>query len=216
MLNSKALKERKPRWLAMDCGCPMGVDTDCNLFQKGLHHVLQFIMFKVVYPIESFFDVKIDRTRRAWDYARFGWKNYDFDFACAYDLLNFKLKRIRKALENGHAVQEDEDMKALSDLIKITWRLQRGRYEDKYYRQHERRWGKLETKTIPEKFDKNGEPTLFKWESWRSGTLNATEEVKNQEMEERQEMYKKADQDYLNDVDKLAHILKAHARKWWD
>src|SRR5208282_968600 len=113
MLNSKALKDFPKRTMMSLCGCPDECEPECGFIGKVFHSIGRFIMFKFCYPVESFYRRTKERIGRSYSYARFGWLNYDFDMACAWDLLEFKLKRLRVALKNGHAIQEPEDMRAL-------------------------------------------------------------------------------------------------------
>ena len=116
-LNSKALKDSPKRPFSSECGCPEECGTEHGRIKKILYSIGQFFMFKVYYPLESFYTRTKERIFRSYDYARFGWLNYDFDMSCAWDLLEFKLKRLRKCLQNGHAIQEPADMAALAASV---------------------------------------------------------------------------------------------------
>ena len=49
--------------------------------------------------------------------------DYDFDGYCLFAIIEYKLKRLQKCLFNGHAIQEDRNMKALRLAIKLAGRL---------------------------------------------------------------------------------------------
>ena len=170
MLNPKTLKPKKFRW--------MYADETKSLLGNIVYGIKKYL----IWPVTDNFRILKERTKRSLAYARFGWLNYDFDMACAWDLFEFKLRRLYKCLENGHAIQEPEDMKALGELIKIVRRLGRGRYEDIYYRQLDKKWGKIESKTTPN-YDNKGKITTYTYHSWRKNCPeDASEELKAREM----------------------------------
>jgi len=217
MFNSKALKdpdERPPRFPLLRKLFPYSRYTDedeLSFFAKWWYKFKE----KIVWGIVGEYQCLDERTRRAWAFAKFAWLNYDFDFHCVYGLMNFKMKRVYKCLKNGHAYQEDEDMKGLKELIKVTKRLSRGDYERKYYRAHDKKWGKIESKTIPEP-DKDGKVKYYRWESWRAGTLNASDEVKAQERQETLALYENGEADRVKDINRMAELLIKHADRLWD
>lgn len=215
MINSKALKDFPKRPMMSLCGCPDECNPECGLVAKVLHSIGRFVMFKLYYPVERFYRVTKERTSRSYAYARFGWRNYDFDMACAWDLFEFKLKRLYRCLQNGHAIQESEDMKALLELIKIVRRLSRGRYEDKYYKLHDKRWGKIESETIPN-YDENGKITTYTWNSWRTKTKDASDKVKKQERKETKAIWKNAEKDRVRDVKRMGELIVKHGLRFWD
>lgn len=212
MLNSKALKEPKERFLKLNCGCPKGLKHNHGFFINICHKILSFVMHKVYYPTENFYKWNKKRIKRSYDYARFGWDNYDWNFAYVYALLEFKLKRLHKTLEKGHSIQEEKDMKALKDLTKVVRRLRKNGYDNWYYRSHDRKWGKLESR-----FEPIPGETSSRWISWRvNRPENASDEVKQQERDELKLIWENAEKDRRKDIDRLAYILKEHADKFWD
>ena len=207
MRGSKSLKPKKYRWL---------YEYD---EEKGLINIDNIsYLFKeyVWWPVSSFYRRIKERMKRSYDYARFGWLNYDFDMSCAWDLLEFKLKRLHSCLESGCAVQEPEDMAALKELIKIVRRLGRDCYDDKYLRQHDRKWGRIESRTTPNYNDK-GNIVTYTWHSWRKNCPeNAPEEVKKQERNEFRTCYEKGEEDRIKDIKRMGEILVKHGQKFWD
>jgi hypothetical protein len=204
MLNSKPLKDDNLKC----CEDP----EDYSIWDK----IKYYFKVKVLYPPQDFYRWNKQRISRSLAYAKFGWDNWDWDFASVYSLLNFKLKRLYACLENGHAIQEEADMKALKEAIKVTHRLSRSDYDRKYHRAHGRKWGKLESKTVPTEYDKKGEPKMYEWISWRAGTKDASEEIKAQERNEFKACFEKGEADHQKDIDRLAYLLKNHASSWWD
>jgi hypothetical protein len=203
MVNSKALKPKKFRW--------MYEDEERNVF--GI--VIYFFQKNVIWPIDSFFNRSYERISRSHAYAKFGWLNYDFDFHCVYDLMNFKLKRLYVCLKFGHAVQEEEDMAALKELIKITYRLSYGQYDRKYHRAHTKKWGETKSESIPE-YDDKGKIKWHRYEMWKDSTKDASEEVKAQERKEFRAIYDQGEADRVRDISRMAELLVKYSEKWWD
>lgn len=76
--------------------------------------------------VDSYYLVK-ERISRSTKYAIFGWTNYDFDFEYTWDLLEFKLKRIRETLKDCGI--SETHMEALDETIKLCGRLKRDSYD---------------------------------------------------------------------------------------
>lgn len=168
---------------------------------KQLKEDLEDFWIDVRYFIPDNYMLLKERLSRAWAYACFSWLNYDFDSVCLYNLMSFKLKRIRHCLENGIAVQEKEDMLALDEAIAICDRLYAELYEDKYYERLDDKWGKLTTSS-------------GKWfNSVREKRV--TEEDHENYVKDLLSACDQAENDRKADIDKLAKILKDHARSWW-
>lgn len=215
MFNSKALKDFPKRFMSLPCGCPDECYKECGFIGKVFHYIAYFFLFKIYYKIESHYHRTSERLSRSIAYARFGWLNYDFDMACAWDLFDFKLRRLYKCLVNGNAVQEPEDMKALRELIKIVRRLSCDRYENIYYRQHEKRWGKLQTRTEP--WIQNGKNMGSSWHSWREKCPeDASEELKAREINDMKCCWENADKDRIRDLERMKEILVKHGQNFWD
>lgn len=214
-LNAKALKDSPKRPFSSECGCPEECGTEHGRIKKILYSIGQFFMFKVYYPLESFYTRTKERIFRSYDYARFGWLNYDFDMSCAWDLLEFKLKRLRKCLQNGHAIQEPADMAALDEFVKIVRRLGRGNYDRKYYRAHDRKWGKIESRTEP--WVENGKRKGSHYFSWRTKCPeNAPKKLKDQERKDNRKVWADAEKDRVKDIERMGEILVKSGLRWWD
>jgi hypothetical protein len=167
-----------------------------------------------VYWLEDRYHRYTERIGRSWAFARIGWLNYDFDFSTTWDLLAFKMKRIHKTLEEGHCVQEKEDMGALLEAIAICERLSLDQYKLKYHEEHDKKWGELET-NLDEvaSRDEKGHPLSYRWKSWRKGVKPENEE---QERQEFRQCWEKGENDRLADLDRLNVILKTYSMRWWD
>lgn len=207
MINSKAIKGL-PRKAALD----YQEKPETRLAKIGQAIATAWKRY-VYYPIDSFISRTHERASRSLAFARHGWMHYDFESAYLYDLMAFKMKRIYKCLETGHAIQQDEDMKALKEAIQICERLFKGDYDAKYYKAHNKKWGKLQSKTIPE-YDENGKVKHYRWESSRPKAK--TKKQKEKEIADLRQIWVNEEIDRKADIDRLAEILKNHEPKWWD
>lgn len=167
----------------------------------------------IYYPIDDFFSRTRERVSRSLAFAKHGWMHYDFESAYLYDIMAFKMKRIYSCLEKGHAVQQDEDMKALKEAIQICERLFDDKYDQKYYKAHDKKWGNLKSKHIPE-YDDNGKIKYYRWESSRPKAKTSAQ--KKQEVAELIKISEYGDTDRKADLDRLNEILKKHQPTWWD
>lgn len=178
-------------------------------FGKIKEKILSFVKEHFYYPVESFLRRNYERTKRSVAYARFGWLHYDFDSAFLYDLMAFKLRRILDCLIHGHAIQEKENMDALREAIKICDRLHENEYDAKYYKAHEKKWGKLKTWFTPVEGS-----TSSQWNSTRKGIVTKADE--RNERKDHRKIWDLEEQDRRADIDRLAEILKKYERSWWD
>lgn len=174
-------------------------------------NVINFLKFKIYYPIIDTYDMYYERINRSISYARFGWKHYDFDSTYVYDLMEFKLKRIYNCLKNGDSFQKKEDMDALEEAIKICKRLHDDKYVNKYIKVHNKKWGNIKQKTISTVL--NGKP-VTRVEFYRPKAK--TNNQKKLEYKEITEYYEKAEKDRLLDHDRLCEIFKNYSYRWWD
>jgi hypothetical protein len=207
MFNSKALKPRKFRW---------NLESDYEDGNMSFPEKISYLFKKfLVWPFTDNYKYYKRKFKIARDYAVFGWDNYDWDFHCVYQLMEFKLKRLYRALENGVAYQEKEDMDALKEMIKIVRRLGRKTYENKYHRLHNGKWGEIQTSSTPN-YDDDGKVRTYTWHSWRNSTEHASQEIKDQERKEFLECYEKGEADRIKDVRRLAELLEKHSLNLWD
>jgi len=203
MIVSKALKAKRFRWIQ---------EKEANNFFLRITYLAKEYL---IWPVMDSFRIFKERAKRSYAYAQFGWSNYDFDFVYVYDTVHFKLIRLRNSLEHGSSVQKEEDTQALNELIEIVARLREGDYESKYLDEHDKRWGEIESKTTPN-YDDKGKIKTHTWHSWRAGTKDASEEVKQKERQERLACYNKAEGDRISDIDRVADILKKNSKNFWD
>lgn len=162
-------------------------------------------IFKAYEKVEHFYY----RLKKWWEWRPVLWDNYDFDAHAIYALIHYKLKRINRCLENGVAIQEGQDMKALRLAIKLAGRIEADKYEDAFFRRHDKKWGELKTwfEPIP------GSDSSY----WRSARSNAvTEEEIEQERKESAEGYQAAEQKAVREKRWLFAIILKYDRNWWD
>ena len=167
----------------------------------------------VYYPVDSFISRTYERASRSLAFARHGWMHYDFESAYLYDIMAFKMKRIYKCLETGHAIQEDADMQALKEAIEICERLFKGEYDAKYYEIHNAKWGQIESEHIPE-YNEDGSIKYYRWEMNRPNVK--TKSDKKREVADLRRIWKNEEKDRRADIDRLCEILKKHEPTWWD
>jgi hypothetical protein len=203
VINSKKLKSDKPC-----CEDPY----EYPILQK----IKYYFKMYVLYPPLDFYTRYKERISRSLAFAKFGWGNYDYDFGNVWHLLYFKLRRLKNALENGHAIQDEEDMKALGELLRTVKRLRSKWYERPYWDAHDKKWGKLESKTEPCTFYEDGSVKTYQWISWRAGTKDASKKVKAQELRERRKGDKLAEKDRLRDIERVGELIRKHSHRWWD
>ncbi|NJO48197.1 MAG: hypothetical protein HC840_00615 [Leptolyngbyaceae cyanobacterium RM2_2_4] len=197
-----------PRKAALDLEEPVP-----GFFGRILQIIVNSWKEYIYYPIDSFIHRTYGRASRSLAFAKHGWMHYDFESAYLYDLMAFKMKRIYKCLETGHAIQDDEDMAALKEAIEICERLFKGEYDRKYYDLHDAKWGEMESDHIPE-YREDGS---IKWYRWETSRPNAkTEEQKAEEVADLRKIWEYEERDRRADLDRLNEILKKHEPTWWD
>jgi hypothetical protein len=138
------------------------------------------------------------------------WQDYDFDSHSIFIILEYKLKRIEKALIHGHAYQEPKDMKALKLAIKLAGRLREDKYEERGYDRIDAKWGESKHWFEPCN-DGSGNSTMH---SSRS-KVNTPEE-KEQEMAYRRKQYELSDARRQKENRWLYAIMLKYMRSWWD
>ena len=142
-----------------------------------------------------------------WNVFRF---DYDFDGHCLFAIIEYKLKRLEKVLENGHAVQTDQGMHALKLAIKLAGRLKEEKYEQAFWNRHDRKWGEMKTW-----FEDTGDGSGNSY--WLSSRPKAqTEEQKEQKRLEHIAYIYAAEAQQKREEKWLYGILEKYLRSWWD
>lgn len=135
---------------------------------------------------------------------------YDWEGHSLYAIMEYKFQRLEKNLQNGHAIQDPQDMKALALAIKLSKRLKEDRYEDRAWDRIEKKWGKLKTWFTPIEGKEGYSSWNAKYE--KENTL----EDKNAIYSEKMGYYKAADMRRKREERWLYDILHKHLRSWWD
>lgn len=147
---------------------------------------------------------------RAFQYAKFSWNNEDWDHAFIWQLLGFKLKRVKINLDNGYGVQEPDDSAALMEAIAICERLSS---EDEYGLEldsaHAEKWGELKMNFIKIP-DSDFSTAKF---SYSKAT---TPELYQQAAKESSNIFDAKYELEKTDLKRIGQILEQHSRKWWN
>ena len=159
----------------------------------------------------KFFSQPISRIKKLYGWYKNVFHNdFDFDGHCLFAIIEYKLKRVQKCLEKGHAIQEDQDMKALQLAIKLAGRLKDDSYDEPFWNRHDRKWG--ESKNWFEDCN-DGSGNSY----WRSSRPNAnTEEEKAAERADHLTHCYAADAKRNREEKWLYGILNKYLRRWWD
>jgi hypothetical protein len=146
----------------------------------------------------------------------YGWQvnvfynDYDYDAHSIFGILEYKLKRIKEALDRGHAVQEPTDMKALKLAIKLAGRLREDMYDVRGYDKHDKKWGELKSWSTPCE-DKPGYVLM----NFSRPNAN-TDEEKELELQEFKRYHELSYKTQKRDQRWLFGILDKYIRVWWD
>lgn len=145
--------------------------------------------------------------RRSYDYAVFGWGNYDWDYNYLIKLIRFKLERMHKRLNAEY--ETDKHIRSLRVALKLARRLEKEEYT-KAHDQHVRRWGEAN------------------WWDMRSATPEErssgiaqiwTPKTVTPELEANRASYEKAirDDDLAQERDQrwLFAIMDKYCKHWW-
>jgi len=195
MFQSKALKESYGK-------------TRSKLYMWWLDTTVSDYYYRFTY---KFITNPIFQVKRLYQwYVNVFHNDYDFDGHSLYAIIEFKLKRVEQALYNGHAIQEDKDLKAIKLAIKLAGRLKNDNYDAVMWTRHEKKWGELQSWTTPCEDKKD----MFQWHSKFPNVKTPEDEEKcNQE---RRDGYTTAYNKMRREQKWLYSILDNYLRSWWD
>lgn len=196
MLNSKAIKDfpdSKPRSKLYE----WWIETP--VYETYHHFVYKYIR-NPLFQIKRLYQ---------WYTHVFRENDYDFDFHGIFAIIEFKLKRLRQCMVNGHAVLDPKEMKAISLAIKLAGRLKEDSYDSVASDRIEAKWGE--------------------WRSWFTpygdegcSTMHSTyANIKTPEDElqchmDRRASYIATDKKTKREERNLYDILHKYGRSWWD
>lgn len=175
---------------------------------KYLKAIKEYIVDEIIHPVEIFFRVHYERLSRSIAFAIFVWDQVDFDSYSIFALVAFKLKRVKKCMDEGYGVYPKETMDAMREAIAICNRLYEHKYEEPYSKAHDKKWGRLR---VDRMFGKDG---LINWNPKRKYVKTKADERK--ESKEHRKCYEMAHLDKLDDLDRLNELLKRYQNEWWD
>lgn len=141
-----------------------------------------------------------------WNVFRY---DYDFDGHSLFAIMEYKLIRVQHALNNGYAIHEKKDLKALKLAIKLAGRLKDDKYEQVAHRRHSEKWGDMIHWMTPRQED-----TSFYFHSMRPNAIFADDKV--QERKEFMELYLAAQAKSDREERWFYDTLRVYLRRWWD
>ena len=194
MINSKALK-------------PLEDKKVSRLYSWWINTAFARKYYGLLWTIKKpFLDLK-KMVEWYWNVFRY---DYDFDGSCLFRIIEYKLKRVQKVLENGHAIQDAKDMQALRIAIKVAGRLSQDNYSDRAYRKHDVKWGEYKHWFTPNEHN----PEYSTWNSSRANAV--TEEQKAEERADRKLLWAIEEMQQQRDERRLYGILQKYLRRLWD
>lgn len=131
--------------------------------------------------------------------------DYDFDGHCLFAIIEYKLKRLEKCLINGHAFQEDKDMKAIKLAIKLAGRLKDDKYDEVGWNRVDKIWGLVDVN-----WDTPDEVLIY------SRSNVKTDEDRKRQWADSTAQYEASEYRRGREERWLYAILHAHLRRWWD
>jgi len=170
--------------------------------------------------LSDWFDVIHNPYSRVWhfcytikkmlSYFSVIWKGEDWDADFLFELMEFKMKRMFYALENGSAEHEKDVLQALRICIKIMHRMShRWEYHDRIWDRHDRKWGSFKTTFGP----------VLKNNCRRMTMERENVKTPEDEEQERKEMFECADMEekiMSRDLEIFGKLFAKYSRSWWD
>ena len=151
------------------------------------------------------------RVCRSWDYAKFGWHNYEFDYSYLLAIIRFKLDRMQVFL-NGPRTIAHHDRKTIQSL-RLATRLIKKLESDDYsffLDQHRARWQHVKTSVDVEPNEAER----------KAGIGLITKFIDTPETaEERAEFLRAVEEDEKirnRDARWCFEIIAKHHTSWWD
>jgi hypothetical protein len=135
--------------------------------------------------------------------------DFDFDFHCVFAILEYKLKRIKACLDNGYAIQEPKDLKALNLAIKLAGRLKEDNYDSVASDRIVAKWGEWRFWTTP-----YGDKGCSQMHSTYANIK--TPEDEEECLADRRASYIATDKKTKREERNLYAIMHKYGRSWWD
>jgi hypothetical protein len=149
------------------------------------------------------------------------WNDYDWDYGYFLDILKFKLKRMQKALANGHAVDEHNSAKAseIQEVLDLLDQIKENEFCKQEWAIHELKYGELQHNL--------GDPTssgaramnlfydkTFAIES--TDTPDGLESMNDLARTEAMNIHTMEEAKLQAAYDKMFLLIAKHIRGWWD
>jgi hypothetical protein len=159
----------------------------------------------------KFFGQPISRIKKLYGwYVNVFKHDFDFDGHSLFAIIEYKLKRVQKSLNNGHATQETMDLKALKLAIKLAGRLKEDKYDELAHDRIEKKWGESKHWCEP-CGDGSGNSYM------RSSRPNIkNDEDKKQCHSDMMAEYEVAENKCKREERNLYAVLNKYLRRWWD
>lgn len=163
---------------------------------------------KLTHPFRRVFNWLI----KSIQYSVFLWNDFDWDYSYILLLLQYKLKRTRKAIEKHQLVlRADEIAAQIKHAERLIENWKKNNWCEDLQAAHEEKWGKLVD--LPEAIDINGTKT-YAWDMTREKAT--TPELKNQEAKEQRAIYQAMTLAEEENFDELFAHIRKHIQEWWD
>lgn len=147
------------------------------------------------------------KLKRAFEFAIVGWSNEDYDYGYLLKLMEFKLRRLEKAILNGHAEPDKKTNQSIRICIKLLNKLASNDYMY-FVEQHYAKWGEPKINTVD--VGNNFSRLEFTYKNVK------TPEDKELHRQEFIEATNKDSQQELRDKKLLFSIMEKYMTSWWD
>jgi len=170
----------------------------------------ELFLFKIYYPVDSFFTRLFENLSRLISWIPYLWKeDRDWDYAHVVSVIEFKLKRMLKLFQECKMHDHKEEVKQIKHALKLIKPVINDFIIHKrVFKAHEKKWGKI--KWIKGKTDERG---LTSCSLTRSKIK--TEKQRQQEHKESSKLYKILRQEELKSSKDFWNYIDEHYRSWW-
>lgn len=165
---------------------------------------LKSLYYNIIYGIQNLFV-----------YFSVIWKTREWDFEFIYELIQFKLKRVRKHLEEHNLFENvDKTCQQIRICENLIQRLLDNDYNKFLHKKHEEKFGKFNFESIFYKKGKTDDEDLYELKSKYSKCKNDNEV--DLADEEKHKIYMLDGLAYEKDRKLLFKILEKYIEGWWD
>lgn len=189
---------------------PVKILTKGSKLQILISKLREFYLFKLYFPVESFFTRLYENLIRLSSWIPYLWKeDRDWDYAHVIGLIEFKLKRMLRLFQECKMHDHKDNIKQIKHaLTLIKPVLDDFIIHKQVFKSHEKKWGKIQWKRLGK--DENG---YCRASLSRSKIKN--EKQKKQEHKEAKKLYKILRQQELKSSKDFWNYIDQHYRGWW-